>query len=301
MKILKYFVGSILIILLFAVPGTADEFSEPAQYLLYTPGGRALSLGGAFVSIADDSSATFYNPAGLIQLKGSSGELFISMLDLDRSYRFISYAAPLTRGSKFMSGGYIMQYVISDIIGHDELGFSTGTFSVTSTVVSFSAAYQLSKVWGLGLNLKMLEQDFRENKGDTYGFDFGLFYGVNQRLKAGLVFRDISESFSWETGYIEDVPMLTQIGASYQIDRSWKVAVETSMRKDGDAIPHMGVEYSAGDFNGALGYSDSLISAGLGGNFKVGGKSYLTVNIIYKTEKEGFKPQWGFSVGVLTK
>ena len=33
-------------------------------------GARALSMGGAFVAVADDSTAVFWNPAGLAQLKG---------------------------------------------------------------------------------------------------------------------------------------------------------------------------------------------------------------------------------------
>ena len=42
-------------------------------------GARAIGMGGAFVAIADDPSATFWNPAGLTDLKGSqfllSGDL----------------------------------------------------------------------------------------------------------------------------------------------------------------------------------------------------------------------------------
>jgi len=34
-------------------------------------GARAMALGGAFVSIADDASATFWNPAGLTNLKSN--------------------------------------------------------------------------------------------------------------------------------------------------------------------------------------------------------------------------------------
>jgi hypothetical protein len=34
-------------------------------------GARAIGMGGAFVAIADDPSATFWNPAGLTDLKGS--------------------------------------------------------------------------------------------------------------------------------------------------------------------------------------------------------------------------------------
>jgi hypothetical protein len=39
-------------------------------------GARAIAMGGAFVAIADDASATFWNPAGLTDLQGS--QLFLS-------------------------------------------------------------------------------------------------------------------------------------------------------------------------------------------------------------------------------
>ena len=37
---------------------------------LFEPGARAAGLGGAFVGLADDASALFYNPAALVQLDG---------------------------------------------------------------------------------------------------------------------------------------------------------------------------------------------------------------------------------------
>jgi long-subunit fatty acid transport protein len=36
----------------------------------FEPGARAAGMGGAFVALADDTSALFYNPAGLVHLKG---------------------------------------------------------------------------------------------------------------------------------------------------------------------------------------------------------------------------------------
>ena len=37
----------------------------------YVQGGRSFATGGAFTAVADDSSAIFYNPAGIQQLGGS--------------------------------------------------------------------------------------------------------------------------------------------------------------------------------------------------------------------------------------
>ena len=297
MKRIKFY----LILAVLAISSTIlfAEYIEPAHYLTYTPGGRGLALGGAFSSIADDSSATFYNPAGIVQLHGSFGEIYYAMLDLDRSYMFLSYASPVTK--RLAVGGYLMQYVIDDIVGHDEIAFSTGTFNITSTVTAFSVAYKFSRQWGAGLNFKMLQQDFRENQADAFGFDFGILYGVEDNLKASLVFRDISETFSWDSGYEEEVPMLTQFGVSYKIDKSWRTSLELSKRTDEKSITHFGVEYSMGDLIACLGYSDALFSAGVGGNFKLSGNNYIGVNIVYKSERDGFKPQYAFSLNYITR
>ncbi|HDS09060.1 MAG TPA: hypothetical protein ENN73_02430 [Firmicutes bacterium] len=296
MKYLKYL---IIICIMFSAFSAGAEYTEPAQYLTYTPGGRALAMGGAFSSIANDSSATFYNPAGIVQLRGASGELYYAMLDLDRTYIFLSYASPVTKSLSV--GGYLLQYTISDIVGHDEIAFSTGTFDISSNVLAISVGYRVSKQWALGLNLKSLSQNFRENTAEAFGADFAILYGIDDKLGASLVFRDISEKFSWDSGFEEEVPMITQFGASYKIDRSWTASLEMSSRKDEKSTLHFGAEYSMGDLVAALGYSDSLFSAGIGGNFKISRTNSIGVNLVYKTEKEGFKPQLAFSVSYLTK
>lgn len=42
--------------------------------IFVTPGARANALGGAYSAIADDSSAIYWNPAGLTQVKGNTAE-----------------------------------------------------------------------------------------------------------------------------------------------------------------------------------------------------------------------------------
>lgn len=52
-----------------------DAFQSMSNQRNNLPGSRAAMMGGAFTSVADDSSASFYNPAGLSQLKGNRIEL----------------------------------------------------------------------------------------------------------------------------------------------------------------------------------------------------------------------------------
>ena len=55
-----------------SAPPARAQFESSAlakvQVNVVNPGGKSLALGGAFVSLADDASAAFANPAGLVQL-----------------------------------------------------------------------------------------------------------------------------------------------------------------------------------------------------------------------------------------
>jgi len=54
-------------------PVIAQEAPQPilsAQFSFSNPGARSLGLGGAFVAVADDATAAWANPAGLVQIGG---------------------------------------------------------------------------------------------------------------------------------------------------------------------------------------------------------------------------------------
>jgi long-chain fatty acid transport protein len=62
---------STLLLLLFPIPSHAqsDNFAYAnLQFNIANPGARSLALAGAFVSLADDATAAYANPAGLTQL-----------------------------------------------------------------------------------------------------------------------------------------------------------------------------------------------------------------------------------------
>ena len=57
-------VGSILA----AQPARSQDSSSTTDSVLTNPGARSIGLGGAFAAIADDATAAFANPAGLVQI-----------------------------------------------------------------------------------------------------------------------------------------------------------------------------------------------------------------------------------------
>ncbi len=63
-----------------AGPGRADD----THYQDFVVGGRAVGLGGAFTSIADDPSGLYYNPAGIVDVRGTSLQLSTSLYGFER-------------------------------------------------------------------------------------------------------------------------------------------------------------------------------------------------------------------------
>lgn len=73
----------------------AGSRAQEINYQTFLVGQRALGMGGAFTGLADDASATFYNPAGLAQLQSSS---LAGSLSVDAYNRYVvddGYGSPV--------------------------------------------------------------------------------------------------------------------------------------------------------------------------------------------------------------
>src|SRR5213083_1097212 len=55
-----------LLALSLAAPASATKYA--GEFLKIQVGARALGMGGAFVAVADDATAPYWNPAGLVYL-----------------------------------------------------------------------------------------------------------------------------------------------------------------------------------------------------------------------------------------
>ena len=71
-------------------PAAAQAFAS-FEFSLSNPGARSLGFGGAFVALADDATAAFANPAGLVQ---------IARPEVSIEGRSWSYDTPYTRGGR---------------------------------------------------------------------------------------------------------------------------------------------------------------------------------------------------------
>ncbi len=219
-KALKLF--SILLLTIFLGSGLYSN-----GFNLNGVGSKAISMGGAFIGLADDYSAVFWNPAGLSQLEGSNFSIFGTFLMPKSIYKSDSYGIDATTESKvYMSGamGYfksisdkltigLAAYVPSGLgakwNGDDFSVLTNGTslewesflaVASISPVVSYKISDKFSIGATINLNYAMLDlknpgigQYHEDIKGLCLGATIGTLFKPCDKFSIGLTFRTPSK------------------------------------------------------------------------------------------------------------
>lgn len=190
---------------------------------LNSNGAKAISMGGAFVALADDYSAAHWNPAGLVQLKQTTLSLYISDVIPDGTYSFDMYGIDAsTKSRHYISGSLgffkpvsdkivvgIYAYVPSGIGGEwdgSQLSLLSGgvaydweSFFGIATVAP-TIAIKISDKFSLGgalnINYAMLNvhrpalgQYYEKLDGMALGATIGMLYKPVEQFSIGLSFR----------------------------------------------------------------------------------------------------------------
>ena len=235
----------------------AEEGSHAAEFLSHGVGARALGMGSSFVSVADDATAAYWNPAGLVQIQrrafaamysdsfGAAQGGFLSKGLVE--YNFVGYVQQIegigSAGISWIRLGVddIPHTTFVDVNGNGRLGDFldkdgdgvkdpgewyidrpevAGYFSNVDNALLISYARQVHPNLSIGGNLKLLKQSLFENSGSGFGLDIGLMLKPLNGLHIGAMLADATGTqIRWDT---DDEPVFTRdrrfrFGLSYHI------------------------------------------------------------------------------------
>lgn len=193
----------------------ATDFA--AAFLEMGAGGRGVGLGGAFAAAADDASATYWNPAGLVQNRGWQVQVDLQPLSLDRRQNSASVAfnarGELAFGFTWLHAG------VGAIEGRAGNGVRTGAIEDAENAFCVAMAHALGSRLALGLAMKVIDQrlEVPARKAATahgHGFDLGLQFRLSQRMALAMVARNLRAGLDWK------VPTLSQQTSTTRDDLS---------------------------------------------------------------------------------
>lgn len=228
MNIKKIFLTTLLLLSIIPFSQGIDYGGYAGPIYSLGTGNRAISMGGAFVSVADDPSAIFYNPAGLAHLEHTEVQAMYIHYPNSISntfYQTVNFVKPLTYslpdipdmksslGTFGMSIAY-MKVGEMEFNGGENPG---GTFSSRDFLFSFSYSKSFRETNAFGIAFKVEHLSIHQYSDSGFGMDVGVMLNPLPDLRLGVKLENIIQPQIKLIGVGDDYPFNTTAGASYNM------------------------------------------------------------------------------------
>lgn len=241
---------TLFLLLLYSFPANADTgFAKFAGEFLSTGvGARPLGMGGAFVALADDGTAGYWNPAGLSSLKYSQigimhAERFGGEVNYDYASVSVPYHPRRTLSFSLIRLGIdnipdtrdaLLDYGLDGIPGTGDEGEGNGIldplgerldlarikyFSNADYAFFASFATLRSANFSYGGSIKLIRRAIGENSAFGIGFDVAARWRAGRRLIVGANLMDATSTLvAWDTGRKELISPTLKMGIAYPVE-----------------------------------------------------------------------------------
>ena len=224
--------------------GEGDAGTRSAQFLKLELGGRAVAMGGAFVGLADDASAVYWNPAGLASVDRTELSFMHLAWLQDIAYEYFALARPVKKRGAV---GFGISYLHMDKLqGRDQYGEPTSDFSASDMVITLGFGREITSGLLVGGSIKSINERIEDQSAYGLAFDLGCLYRtpVQNLFLGGVV-----QNWGRDIAFVEEsfgLPTLFKLGASYRRSLAGNPAnlgVDVSFPADDKTCLHSGIEY----------------------------------------------------------
>jgi hypothetical protein len=198
------------------------------EFLNLGVGGRALGMGGAYIALARDVSATYWNPAGLVnidypQIMLMHSQQFAGVV----KYDFGSFAVPF--GAHRSLGLSLIRLGVDDIpetrlrnpnerLSETNPPYIARTFSDAEYAMFLTYAVRRSHNFSFGGNVKIIYKGLGNHSAWGLGFDIAALYNPFGNLNVGVNLQDVTSTvLAWDTGRRELIVPALKAGLAYPL------------------------------------------------------------------------------------
>ena len=312
---MKYKIISIFLIFTFMKTPAQELSNFAGAFVDIGFGARPAALGNAFVGLANDVNCIVWNPAGISSIKTMQTAFTYTKLLGLVDYNYLAFSLPLKNnqgaGAALIVSGdaALREYTLN-------LGYSR-QFLLDSLFIGVGFKFRYASFGNNSLNagdFLLFEDDeiadgmMNQVKGSAAGFglDFGVIYNVNEKIKVGLMFRDIYSPLFWNSKvdnpdkkakgkYSELIPFEPTIGTAFRVAEKIPVTTDYTsvVRKDVSDKLRTGLEISMMkilSIRGGIQYflnneKDEKYSIGLGLNFGAGKERRMHLDYTFMMEE----------------
>ena len=251
-------------------PGTTG-----ATFLKISPGARAVGMGEAYVAIANDATALFWNPAGIVQIDNYEISLMHNFWLQGTYYDYFAFVQDLpgTGNEKFglsityLSSGDI-ERTKEDASGNYLTG-DHGVFTLTDLALGLTYAWEIGEKHSLGATIKLIRSTIDDAIGYGLCADLGYLFRITPKLSAGFNAQNSLVSMPirfyrqrQDVSASHTLPINTKAGLAYRcMDDKLLLGFDVNFPIDNLVNYHAGAEYAITDsMLVRVGYKTNLIT-----------------------------------------
>lgn len=300
-------VTCLILITLLPISSFAEEFvkvaQSGAQFLKIGVGARATGMGEAFIAVADDANALYWNPAGLVNINGKAVTATYTKWIADINHAYVGYAQYFpglgTFGVSFLSLSYGDMDVTRVGVG------KTGeTFGASDFMAGLSYSRRLTDKFSVGGTLKLLNSYIADESTSGWAADVGTLYDTGFRtIRLGMVI----QNFGPDQKFISEeypLPITFKAGVAMDVltktNHNLTTSIEMRHPNDNSETVQMGGEYWFNNMIATrLGYKYNYDADGLTAGFGVRlgfGANKFEFDYAYTDMGEYLGPDFGDNV-----
>lgn len=205
------------------------ESRAAVLFLLIEPGARAIGMGESYVAIADDATASYFNPAALAgqtarKLNFTHAKWLPGLAD-DLSYEFLAYSQPVEGWGNIGINGALLN--LGEQTRTGERGEVLGTFSSYDLALSAAYGADIGDNLSAGIGLKFIRSNLADQGagiergkgvGNSFAADLGLLWNITPTLNFGAALRNLGPKIAYiDASQADPLPQHIVLGMAYEV------------------------------------------------------------------------------------
>ena len=185
MRHYPFFIAIFLFIKIYAQNNVA---TTSAAFLEIGPGARSLGMGSAYVSVADDASSIYWNPAGMANVSNPQVQSYYAPWLVETQFYYNTAVVPMGQfGSIGLSfTALTMDEMMVRTVQEPEPDAYGQKFDAGNIAMGIAYAKKLTDRFSFGFQTKFIQESIWQMKAQGFAVDIGTIFVTKRDLNIGM-------------------------------------------------------------------------------------------------------------------